>query len=37
VSYDPTFAHEVGVILHDGLKRMVEKQEKRLLLHHAAQ
>ncbi len=27
VSYDPTFAHEVGVILHAGLKRMVEKQE----------
>jgi pyruvate dehydrogenase E1 component len=27
VPYDPTFAHEVGVILHDGLKRMVEKQE----------
>jgi pyruvate dehydrogenase E1 component len=27
VSYDPTFAHEVAVILHSGLKRMVEKQE----------
>ncbi|MEY3285406.1 MAG: pyruvate dehydrogenase complex, dehydrogenase component [Pseudomonadota bacterium] len=27
VSYDPTFAHEVGVILHHGMKRMVEKQE----------
>jgi pyruvate dehydrogenase E1 component len=27
ISYDPTFAHEVAVILHDGLKRMVEKQE----------
>ena len=27
VSYDPTFAHEVGVILHHGLQRMVEKQE----------
>ncbi|MBS0308035.1 MAG: pyruvate dehydrogenase (acetyl-transferring), homodimeric type [Proteobacteria bacterium] len=25
--YDPTFAHEVAVILHDGLKRMVERQE----------
>lgn len=25
--YDPTFSHEVGVIIHDGLKRMVEKQE----------
>jgi pyruvate dehydrogenase E1 component len=27
VSYDPTFAHEVGVIMHNGLKRMVEQQE----------
>jgi pyruvate dehydrogenase E1 component len=27
VSYDPSFGHEVGVILHHGLKRMVEKQE----------
>ena len=27
VSYDPTFAHEVGVILRDGLRRMVEQQE----------
>jgi pyruvate dehydrogenase E1 component len=27
VSYDPTFAHEVGVILHYGLKQMVERQE----------
>ncbi|MDB5881065.1 MAG: aceE [Ramlibacter sp.] len=27
VSYDPTFAHEVGVIMHAGLKRMVEKQD----------
>ncbi|WP_367065100.1 pyruvate dehydrogenase (acetyl-transferring), homodimeric type [Oryzisolibacter sp. LB2S] len=27
VSYDPTFAHEVAVIMHRGLKRMVEKQE----------
>ena len=25
--YDPTFAHEVAVIVHDGLKRMVENQE----------
>ena len=29
VSYDPTFAHEVGVILHHGLKRMVEQQDNR--------
>ena len=27
VSYDPTFAHEVAVILQHGLKRMVENQE----------
>jgi pyruvate dehydrogenase E1 component len=27
LSYDPSFAHEVGVIIQDGLKRMVEKQE----------
>jgi pyruvate dehydrogenase E1 component len=27
VSYDPSFAHEVGVIMHHGLKRMVERQE----------
>ncbi|MCC7458668.1 MAG: pyruvate dehydrogenase (acetyl-transferring), homodimeric type [Nitrospira sp.] len=27
VSYDPTFAHEVGVILHHGLQRMVGRQE----------
>ena len=27
ISYDPTFAYEVGVILHHGLKRMVERQE----------
>ena len=25
--YDPTFAHELAVIMHDGLKRMIEKQE----------
>ncbi len=25
--YDPTFAHEVGVIIHDGLRRMVAEQE----------
>ncbi|GAA4026415.1 pyruvate dehydrogenase (acetyl-transferring), homodimeric type [Actimicrobium antarcticum] len=27
VPYDPTFAHEVAVIMHDGLKRMIEQQE----------
>jgi pyruvate dehydrogenase E1 component len=26
-SYDPAFAHEVGVILHHGLKGMIERQE----------
>jgi len=26
-SYEPSFAHEVAVIMHDGMKRMVEKQE----------
>jgi pyruvate dehydrogenase E1 component len=25
--YDPTFAHEVAVIIHDGLRRMVAEQE----------
>ncbi|MFT0851280.1 pyruvate dehydrogenase (acetyl-transferring), homodimeric type [Achromobacter sp. F4_2707] len=27
VSYDPTFAYELAVIIHDGLKRMVENQD----------
>ena len=27
ITYDPTFAHEVAVIIHHGLKRMVEKQD----------
>jgi pyruvate dehydrogenase E1 component len=27
ISYDPTFAYEVGVIIHDGLRRMVTNQE----------
>jgi pyruvate dehydrogenase E1 component len=27
IPYDPTFAHEVAVIMHDGLKRMVTNQE----------
>jgi pyruvate dehydrogenase E1 component len=27
IPYDPTFAHEVAVIIQDGLKRMIEKQE----------
>ncbi len=27
VAYDPTFAYEMAVIIHDGLRRMYEKQE----------
>jgi len=27
ISYDPTFAHEVAVIMQDGLRRMVQDQE----------
>jgi pyruvate dehydrogenase E1 component len=27
VSYDPTFAHEVAVIIQDGLRRMVKEQQ----------
>jgi pyruvate dehydrogenase E1 component len=27
ITYDPSFAHEVGVIVHHGLKRMVENQD----------
>jgi pyruvate dehydrogenase E1 component len=27
ISYDPTFAHEVAVIMQHGLKRMVERQD----------
>ena len=27
VSYDPTFAYEVAVIIHDGLRRMVTEQQ----------
>jgi pyruvate dehydrogenase E1 component len=27
VSYDPTFAHEVAVVIHSGLKRMIQNQE----------
>ena len=27
ISYDPTFAYELAVIIHAGLKRMVERQE----------
>jgi pyruvate dehydrogenase E1 component len=27
VSYDPSFAHEIAVIIQDGLRRMIENQE----------
>jgi pyruvate dehydrogenase E1 component len=27
VSYDPTYAYELAVIIHDGMRRMYEKQE----------
>jgi pyruvate dehydrogenase E1 component len=27
IAYDPTFAYELAVVIHDGLKRMVERQE----------
>ena len=27
IPYDPTFSHEVAVIIHDGLKRMIGQQE----------
>jgi pyruvate dehydrogenase E1 component len=27
ISYDPTYAYEMAVIVHDGMKRMYEKQE----------
>jgi pyruvate dehydrogenase E1 component len=27
ISYDPTFAHELAVIIHSGLKRMYERQD----------
>ena len=27
ISYDPTFAYELAVIIHDGLRRMYEEQE----------
>jgi pyruvate dehydrogenase E1 component len=27
ISYDPTFGYELGVIIHDGLRRMMQEQE----------
>ena len=35
VSYDPTFAYEVAVIIQDGLRRMFKEQEDVYLLRHA--
>ncbi len=35
VSYDPTYAYEVAVIIQDGLRRMLDRAGRRLLLHHA--
>lgn len=38
ISYDPAYAYEVAVIMHDGLERMYgEKTRERLLLHHHAE
>ena len=37
ISYDPTFAHEVAVILHHGVKRDGRAAGQRLLLPDAAQ
>ncbi len=34
VSYDPAYAHELAVIVQDGLRRMVGEAGERLLLHH---
>ena len=34
VSYDPTFAYELAVIIHDGMRRMVCRTARCVLLHH---
>ena len=34
VSYDPTYAYELAVIIQDGLRRMMGEQENDVLLHH---
>ena len=34
VAYDPTYAYELAVIVQDGLRRMYQEGERRLLLHH---
>ena len=33
-AYDPTFAYELAVILHDGMRAHVRRAAERLLLHH---
>ena len=33
VAYDPTYAYELAVIIHDGMKRMFVERRERLLLH----
>ena len=35
-AYDPAFAYELAVIMHDGMRRMYEESEDVLLLHHAS-
>ena len=34
MSYDPAFAYEIAVIIQDGIRRMYDEQDERLLLHH---
>ena len=37
VSYDPAYVYEMAVIMQDGMRRMYEEGEDRLLLHHHVQ
>ena len=34
VAYDPAYAYELAVIIHDGMQRMYVEQREHLLLHH---
>ena len=36
-TYDPAYVYEIAVIVQDGIRRMYEKGEDRLLLHHHVQ
>ena len=36
-SYDPAYVYELAVILQDGIRRMYQEGEDRLLLHHHVQ